>query len=243
VATNFYFNNFTSSQEQLLIENLVIESIKIYGLDVYYLPRTKIDYDGIYGEAPVSEFKNQYMVEMYVKNVDGFKGDGDFLSKFNLEIRDQITFAVARRTFAEEVGSIQGLIRPLEGDLIYFPLNNKCFEIKFVEHESVFYQLGSLQFWDITCELFEYSGEKFTTGIEELDLLYIDNSTDSSQYVLQTEDTDPFALTDEQGYKLVNENYDINTIDPTADNDEIQEESDNFVDFSERDPFSEQGVY
>lgn len=221
----------------------MIESIKIYGIDVYYLPRTKIGYDGIYGEAPVSEFKNQYMVEMYIKNVDGFKGDGDFLSKFNLEIRDQITFAVARRPFAEEVGNIHGLVRPLEGDLIYFPLNNKCFEIKFVEHESVFYQLGSLQFWDLTCELFEYSGEKFATGIEELDLLYIDNSTDSSQYILQTEDTDPYALTDEDGYKLVNENYDINTIDPTADNDEIQEESDNFIDFSERDPFSEGGVF
>jgi hypothetical protein len=221
----------------------VIESIKVYGLDVYYLPRTKINYDGIYAEAPVSEFKNQYMVEMYVKNVDGFKGDGDFLSKFNLEIRDQITFAVARRTFADEVGSIHGLVRPLEGDLIYFPLNNKCFEVKFVEHESVFYQLGSLQFWDVTCELFEYGGEKFTTGIEELDLLYVDSSTDSAQYKLQTEDIDPYALTDEDGYILVNENYDINTVDPVADNDEIQDESDNFIDFSERDPFSENGVF
>lgn len=241
MATNFYFNNFGSSQEQLLIENLIVESIKVYGIDVYYLPRTKIDFDGIYSEAPISQFNHQYMVEMYIKNVDGFKGDGDFLSKFNLEIRDQITFSVARRAFDGEVGNIHSMVRPLEGDLIYFPLNNKCFEIKFVEHESIFYQLGSLQLWDITCELFEYSGEKFSTGIEELDQIFIDNSTDSAQYALTTEDD--YLFLDESGYKIVNENYDINTFDPTADNDEIQDESNDFIDFSEKDPFSELGVY
>lgn len=243
MATNFFFNNFQSSQEQLLIEDLIIESIKIYGLDVYYLPRTKVNYDGIYAEASISEFNSQYMVEMYVKNVDGFKGDGDFLSKFNLEIRDQITFTIARRSFYNEIGSVNNMIRPLEGDLIFFPLNNKVFEIKFVEHESIFYQLGSLQLWDITCELFEYSGEVFNTGIEEIDRVYVDHSLDQTKFAILTEDADPYRLVDESGYALVNENYDINTIDPTADNDEIQVESNEFIDFSERDPFSENGVY
>ena len=243
MSTNFFFNNFQSSQEQLLIENLIVESIKIYGLDVYYLPRTKINYDGIYGEASISEFNDQYMVEMYVKNVDGFKGDGDFLSKFNLEIRDQITFTVARRVFSEEVGMYKNMIRPLEGDLIYFPLNNKVFEIKFVEHESIFYQLGSLQLFDLTCELFEYSGEVFNTGIDDIDRVYIEHSLDQTKYAILTQDTNPYRLVDENGYALVLESYDINTVDPTADNDEIQIEGDAFVDFSERDPFSENGVY
>lgn len=243
MATNFFFNNFQSSQEQLLIEDLIIESIKIYGLDVYYLPRTKVNYDGIYAEASISEFNSQYMVEMYVKNVDGFKGDGDFLSKFNLEIRDQITFTIARRSFYNEIGTITNLVRPLEGDLIFFPLNNKVFEIKFVEHESIFYQLGSLQLFDLTCELFEYSGEVFNTGIEEIDRVYVNHSLDQTKFAILTEDTDPYRLVDESGYALVNENYDINTMDPTADNDEIQVESNDFIDFSERDPFSENGVY
>jgi hypothetical protein len=242
MATNFYFNNFQSSQEQLLIENLVIESIKIYGLDVFYLRRTKRDYDTLYGEAPVSEFNGSYMVEMYVKSVDGFKGDGDFLSKFNLEIRDQITFCVARRTFSEEIGGYEDMIRPLEGDLVFFPLNNKCFEIKFVEHEAIFYQLGSLQLWELTCELFEYSGERFNTGIEEIDRVYVDNTLDALDYGLLTESGE--RLVDEEGgYDFVTEEYAITNIDPMSDNVIIQRETDDFIDFSEKDPFSENGVY
>ena len=175
MATNVFFNNFQASQEQLLIENLIIESIKIYGHDLYYLPRTRVAFDEIYKEDTLSEFNSAHFVDMYIKNVDGFDGDGDFISKFGLEIRDRVTFTIARRTFNDEVGSVVEINRPREGDLIYFPLNRKVFEIKFVEHEAIFYQLGSLQTYDIQCELFEFSSEKFATGIQDIDLLYINN--------------------------------------------------------------------
>lgn len=244
MATNFYFNNFTSSQEQLLIENLIVESIKIYGHDLFYLPRTRVNFDSIYSEDTISEFKTIYPVEMYIKNVEGFEGDGDFLSKFNLQIRDQITFTIARRVFGEEIGNTEGMVRPREGDLIFFPLNNKIFEIKFVEHEAIFYQLGALQTFDIKCELFEYSNERFLTGYSDIDTLYSNYTLDIVSYNIQLESAtgdSPAALYDEEGFDIVTEGADIgdSVID---DNSELQVEATQFVDFSEKDPFSE-GTY
>ncbi|NDB56559.1 hypothetical protein EB169_12130, partial [archaeon] len=146
MATNFFFNNFTSSAEQDLISDLVLESIKIYGLDVYYIPKREINKDTLYREDSLVEYNTSYLIDMYVKNVEGFEGEGDFLSKFNIEIRDQITFTVSKRNFESEIIRYEtGILRPQEGDLIFFPLNNKVFQIKFVEHEAVFYQIGSLQ--------------------------------------------------------------------------------------------------
>lgn len=240
MATNFFFNNFQNSQEQLLIENLIIESIKIYGHDIIYVPRKRVSVDQLLNEDPLREYIHAVPVEMYIKNVDGFSGDGDFLSKFNLQIRDEITFSVARRVFADEVGTIESLDRPQEGDLIFFPLNRKLFEVKFVEHESVFYQLGSLQFYDLKCELFEYNNEYFETGIDDIDRMMRYYSLNLDIFALLTENGLP--LTDEDGYTLLQENYDINENDPFADNDVIETEADTFVDFTERDPFSE-GTY
>ena len=125
MATNFFFNNFQNSQEQLLIENLIIESIKIYGHDIVYVPRKRVAVDQLLNEDPLREYIHAVPVEMYIKNVEGFEGEGDFLSKFNLQIRDQITFSVARRVFADEVGTIESIDRPQEGDLIFFPLNSE----------------------------------------------------------------------------------------------------------------------
>lgn len=244
MATSVFFNNFQSSQEQQLIENLVIESIKIYGHDLYYIPRTRVAFDALYSEDTLSTFNNAYFVDMYIKNVDGFDGDGDFISKFGLEIRDRVTFTIARRTFFDEVGSVAEMNRPLEGDLIYFPLNKKIFEIKFVEHEAIFYQLGSLQTFDIQCELFEYSSETFNTGIAEIDELYIGTtatgklySESLSNFAIHTEGRVPYNLADEDGYILVDEQYE--QVLTAGDNEEIQAESDTFTDFSEIDPFSE----
>jgi hypothetical protein len=243
MSTSVYFNNFAQSQEQLLIENLIIESIRIYGHDLYYCPRDIINKDEIYGEDNISEYNTNYFVEMYIKNVEGFEGEGDFLSKFNLQIRDQITFTVARRVFHDEVGATALLDRPQEGDLIFFPLNKKIFVVKFVEHESIFYQMGALQIWDLVCELFEYSNEQLNTGIAEIDELQNKFSLNLSDYGLLTETK--VAIQDENGYDLVLESYDIDTAagDSYADNDEIQEISDTFTDFSVRDPFSESGEY
>jgi hypothetical protein len=240
MATNFFFNNFQNSQEQLLIENLIIESIKIYGHDVVYVPRKRVSVDELLNEDPLREYIHAVPIEMYIKDVNGFAGEGDFLSKFNLQIRDQITFSVARRAFADEVGTIETLDRPQEGDLIFFPLNRKLFEIKFVEHEPVFYQLGSLQFYDLKCELFEYNNEYFETGIDDIDRMMKTYTLSMGTFALLTETG--LSLTDEDGYMLLQERYDINENDPTADNDEIEIESDSFIDFTERDPFSE-GTY
>jgi len=240
--TNVFFNNFQASQEQLLIEDLVIESIKIYGHDVFYCPRTLVNKDEIYGEDSISKYNTQYMVEMYIKNVMGFQGEGDFMSKFNLQIRDQMTLTIARRTFFDEIGNVESIDRPQEGDLIYFPLNKKIFIVKFVEHEAIFYQLGALQTYDLQCELWEYSNEVLNTGIEDIDKLQKQYSFDMSAYGITTEDG--YFIKDEDGYDLIQEQYNFSTQvgDSLEDNDEIETEADNILDFSERDPFSE-GVY
>jgi len=160
--------------EQTLIEDLVIESIKIYGIDAWYIPRTLVAKDDILNEDDLSTFNDAYMAEMYIKSVDGFEGEGDFLSKFGLQIRDSVTLTIARRTYESEVGTLEANRRPLEGDLIYLPLNNKVFEIQHVEHESIFYQMGSLQTYDLRAELFEYSGERFSTGYDFIDHNFAD---------------------------------------------------------------------
>lgn len=242
MSTSVYFNNFQSSQEQLLIEDLVVECIKHYGHDVFYCPRTLVNKDEIYGEDSISRYDTQYMVEMYVKNVMGFQGEGDFMSKFNLQIRDQMTLTIARRTFFDEIGNVASIDRPQEGDLIYFPLNKKIFIVKFVEHEAIFYQMGSLQTYDLNCELWEYSNEILNTGINDIDKLEKDYSFNMSAYGITTEDG--YVIKDEDGYDIIQEQYNFTTQvgDSLEDNVEIQSEADNILDFSERDPFSE-GVY
>lgn len=172
MATSNFFSNFDHNNEQHLLQDLMVESIKIFGHDVSYLPRTKNNVDNLLGEDPTSSFTAAYPIEMYIKNTDGFAGEGAFVGRFGLEIRKQITFTVARRTWDG-----QGIsTRPLEGDLIWFPMTNKLFEIQFVDHESVFYQLGKLPVYDLSCELFEYSDEDIDTGIEDIDKVEVENA-------------------------------------------------------------------
>ena len=240
MATNFFFNNFQSSQEQLLLENLIIESIKIYGEDMYYIPRKLNNYDAVYGADDQSSYENAYPIEIYIKNVDGFQGDGNFMSKFGLEIRDRVVFSMAQRIFNEEIGTFTNQVRPNEGDLIYFPLNKKCFQIKYVNNFEMFYQLGSLQTWEVTCELFEYAGEILSTGIPEIDILQ--KKFDTNQYHWAVLDETGAMILDEEGNIIVLEGSSINDLIPSADNDEIQRESDLFVDFTAYDPFSERTI-
>jgi hypothetical protein len=155
--------------EQELIENLVIESIRIYGVDTWYIPRTLGAKDDLLNEDDLPQYNNAYMVEMYVKSVDGFEGEGDFLSKFGLQIRDSMTLTIAIRTFNQEVAAYSEQVRPFEGDIIYFPLNKKFFKVMHLEHEAIFYQLGQLQTYDLRCELLDYSGEVFNTGQSFID--------------------------------------------------------------------------
>lgn len=217
MATNFYFNNFTNSGEQTLIEDLIIESIRVYGLDCWYIPRTLGAKDELLNEDDLSTFNKAYMLEMYVKNVEQFGGDGQFLSKFGLQINDTMTLSVSMRRFAEDVGMYDEQIRPNEGDLIYFPLNSKMFEVMYVDNKPIFYQMGSLQMYDLRCELFEYSQERFNTGVLEIDTLF-------DSYVL----TSNSAIANVESFDLMADNFTIETI------------ADNIIDFSETNPFGEQ---
>lgn len=170
MATNVYFSPKVK-QEQTLYEDIVIEALKMYGQDVAYIPRQLIKYDNVMNQD-YSEFTDAYSVEMYIEDAEGFGGEGDLMSKFGLEIRDQATFVVSKRRWEQLVGvwnnSINNL-RPTEGDLIFLPLSNSLFQIRMVEHEQPFYQLNNLPVYKLQCELFEYSDEEFETGIEAVD--------------------------------------------------------------------------
>ena len=171
MATNVHFSQAVQT-EQNLIEDLVVESLRMYGHNVYYLPRKIINEDTILGDAANSSFEDAYEVEMYLEGVEGFEGEGDLYSKFGIEIRDTANFVISRRSWERFVSLDINLatgLRPNEGDLIYFPLSKSLFEIKFVEHENPFYQLGKLFVFKMTCDLFEYSGEVFDTQVEALD--------------------------------------------------------------------------
>lgn len=217
MATNPFFSNYTFFNEQQLIDDLVIESIQIYGVDTYYVTRTSESFDHMLNEDSLTTFTKAYQMDVYVKTVDGFQGDGDFLSKFGLQIRDTATFTVAFRTFERFVTRFDpNIIRPKEGDLIYMPMNGKFFKITFVEHESVFYQTGALQVYDLKCELFEYSNERFSTGVYDIDSHYDQHKTST-----------------------ISNLQDMYSIDPIAKNIFYEEEGSDIIDFTELDPFSE----
>ena len=171
MATNPYFNHHgKNTADQRLTENLLIESIKTYGVDVYYCPRTLVNEDKLLGEDAISEYRSAHTIEMYIKTIDGFEGEGEFVAKFGLQIKDQITFTVARRRWSElELVGENRDTSPREGDLIYFPVTNALFQVLFVEDESIFYQTGGLQVFDLLCEMFTYSNQRLDTGIDEID--------------------------------------------------------------------------
>ena len=173
MPTNSYFTQGTSGEQQL-VEDLVVEQIKMFGVEVYYIPRTLVSEDTVLGEDSLNSFDSAYQIEAYLENVQGFGGDGDLFSKFGVRIADQVNFVIARKRFQDLVDDNTTLVvegRPNEGDLVYFPLANKLFSIQYVEHEQPFYQLNKIHVWGLKCELFEYSGEDLDTGVEEIDVI------------------------------------------------------------------------
>ena len=169
---NVFFSQAVKS-EQSLYEDLIVESLQIYGQDIYYVPRTLVSRDNILGEDPASKFDDAYLMEAYLENIDGFEGAGDLMSKFGLEIRDEATFVISRRVWERLVGKFSTNVsdpRPQEGDVIFLPMTNSFFEINFVEDDSPFYQLSNLPVYRMQCSLFEYADEDFDTGIETIDL-------------------------------------------------------------------------
>src|SRR6056300_364925 len=176
MATNLYFNNYPKNitSEQLLVEDLVIESLKMYGMDVFYMPRTTRDQvDYLYGEDPLKQYVSAFPLEMYLENITGMDGEGDFVSKFGLEIRDEVTLLVSRRRFQATATQT----RPNEGDLIYVPLLNSFMEITFVEHEdnqAMYHTLGrgrggNVYLYALKLKQFVFSNEIIETGVGEID--------------------------------------------------------------------------
>lgn len=170
-TTNVYFSHGTKN-EQYLIEDLIIESLKIYGQEMFYIPRILVSKDNILGEDRLSQFKASFPIEMYFENVDSLDGQGAFIQKFGLMMEQSATLVVSRRRWDQMVGRFNiGQLpnRPAEGDLIYFPLTKGLFEIKFVRHQDPFYQLGKLYVYKLQVELFQYSSERIDTGVPAVD--------------------------------------------------------------------------
>jgi hypothetical protein len=278
MATNKYFRPFTFGRQQDLAEDLIVQSIKIYGIDVKYMPRTLVNPDALLGEDASSAFNDAIDIEMYIKNTQGFEGEGDFLSKFNLEIRDSITFVMARKRWEQvsneklltevgyniqledantnEWGNSNALrleagdselyqtihSRPYEGDWIYFPLNKKLYEIKFVENEAVFYQHGKLYTYELNCELVDRLGT-IVTGNTDIDSIGTRYNNDILQYQITLESGNGTgSILNEDGESILWE-YRIETTDALANNEYFTTKSIDYLDFSERNPFSEVDRY
>ena len=228
MATNPFFNNTSYKPTQDLLEELSIEAIKVNGIDAYYLPRKLRKSDTIFGEDPLSYFLDYFRIEVYVDNNTGFAGDGQIIQKFGVELKQEIILTISRKRFAEEAAKLDAatdrpaeIYAPFMGDLIYFPLSKSLFEIKFVEPFNIFFQQGKLYTYQITCELFKYSMENINTGNTEIDRIEDDAV---GQYTTSADGT--FIM----DKKSVNENTTIENL------------SDNIIDFSDKDPFS-QGNY
>ena len=246
MPTNFYFQSGLTSgttNEQRLIEDLIIESLKIYGQDIYYLPRTQVATDDIFDEDTLSQFTQAYPLEMYIQNVDGFEGQGELFTKFGIEIRDQATFVLSKRRWEQMVQTSGGVFsleaRPSEGDLLFFPLTGSMLEIKMVEFQNPFYQLSKINVFNLQCETFEYSSEVINTGIAVIDNIYAEQNIDMFLYQFLLEDGT--LLLQEDGTSIILEDYALTKSTERTDNTDfiLENEADDIIDFSEINPFGE----
>jgi len=263
MPVNHYFQGgqgIGNQFEKTLYEDLISESLKIYGHDVYYLPRTLVNRDLILGEDTSSRFDDTYMIEAYFETTEGFAGQKELINKFGLEIREDTTFVISKRSWQQQVDNPMTQIvegRPNEGDLIYFPLMNSFFEIQFVEDQEPLFQLGSLPVYKLRVTRFEYSNEQFNTGINEIDDAETDNTLDTLLYKFTLEDeTGSLRLEDFHNSAtgdysfFLNEDFVasvIQTQNKFAQNKDMDDEAgfntgtvtDDILDFTERNPFGE----
>jgi len=248
MPTNFYFqsgDNIGTTNEQRLVEDLIIESLKIYGHDTYYLPRTLVNKDTIFDEDELSKFTQAYPMEMYLDNVNGYEGQGDIFTRFGLEVRDQATFVMAKRRWENMVETTGGTFtqteRPSEGDLIYLAKTKSLFEIKYVDFQNPFYQLNQIYVYRLVCELFEYSSEDLDTGIATIDGIETKYSQDMLEYQMLQEDGT--LMLNETNGSIITEAYSSATSEPidNADFDSLVT-LEGILDFSEKNPFGEIGA-
>ena len=249
MPTNVYFDTGTKP-EQALYEDLMIEQLRIYGQDVYYIPRKMAGTDSIWQEDISSSFESSYLIEMYMENIDGYEGEKELMSKFGLDIQDDATFVVARRRWEQFVSVDNNIIvssRPNEGDLIYFPKGNKLFEITFVDHDDPFYQVQNLPTYKLKCKTFEYASEVIDTGIAEIDAIETDNSLDMLSHQMTLEDGSGSLILENAvegaaASYIILETYDIATIDENSQNEDFEIADDNILVFTETNPFGDAGM-
>jgi hypothetical protein len=244
-TVNHYFQSGRTigrSSEQNLYEDLIIESMKIYGVEVYYLPRKPFNPDPILTEDPYNSYEHAYPIEMYMENVSGYDGDDEIITKFGLEIRDQANFVVSRRRWVDTVDSTGNSvlsIRPAEGDIIYMPLTQSLFEIRKVDSQSPFFQVGKLFVFRMSCELMQYSNEVFNTGVSEIDDLFKQFADPLDQFEILQEYGEALVTEAHELSPIINEGQSTNNDPSAADNDYFTAEADNVIDFSESNPFGE----
>ena len=258
MPVNHYFQGgkgIGSEAEKRLYENLIIEGLKIYGQDVYYLPRTLVNRDLILGEDVASKFNAAYLAEMYMETTEGFAGQQEIINKFGLEIREDTTFMVSKRRWLDLVDDPATMIvsgRPNEGDIIYMPLMNSFFEIQFVEDQEPFFQLGQLPVYKLRCTRFEYSSERLDTGVSDIDAAEDKYSLDQLAHQMSLENEDGALMLEADGPDsssnyLLMETYNLQTQSPYADNNDLDtaagfdtsSTADDILDFTERNPFGE----
>ena len=244
MSTNFYFqagNTSGTTNEQRLVEDLIIESLKIYGHDVYYLPRTQVNLDTLFGEDILSQFTQAYPIEMYLTNVEGWAGEKEIFTKFGIEVRDKATFIVAKRRWENSVEQMAQAVqlpeRPAEGDLIYLPKTDAMFEIKFVEHLDPFFQVGKFYVYSLQCELWQYSSEAVQTGIDEIDDDFAERSANVYAYDLLAQTSDRILTQD--GGSIILSSYSTENNNILSDNDDFQTQGQSILDFSIINPFGE----
>ena len=258
MAVNHHFqggNGIGNTNEKKLYEDLIIEGLKIYGHDVYYLPRTLVNRDLILGEDSLSKFDDSYLIEMYVETTEGLAGEQELINKFGLEIREETTFMLSKRRWMDAVDSYHTMIkegRPNEGDIIYYPLMNKFFEISFVEDQEPFFQLGNLPVYKLRARTWEYSSEKLDTGVTDIDSAEDQYSLDQLAHQFMLEDgTGSLQLENDSvngdANYFINEAYNLQTQSTYAQNLDLdsqagfntEDTSDDILDFTERNPFGE----
>jgi len=276
MPTSVYFNNQKATVEQQLLEDLIIESIRNHGIDVYYLPReSQSSIDELFGDDPVKCYRHAIKIEMYLESFQDYEGNKEFFSKFGLEIQETARLCLSRRSFERHITRQfpETHITPKEGDLIYLPIQFKLMEIKFVEEEKNFFQLGrdskNPYMYGLTVEAFKYNGELIQTGVTDIDNIP-DTQAQLLEYELESGGSGTFvdqewvyqgasleeatakgiiAEWDKPSKKLLLRNIrhlvaESNVLKNAnymslEDNERIQQEADNILDFSESNPFGE----
>ena len=270
MARNRFFNQYTKvAGEQSVLEDLIIESIKIYGVQGYYLPRNYPGLDQLYMEDVNSKFEDALEMEMFIKSYDGFQGQQDFISKFGLQIDESITFVVSQKRFTqslkpnllteyayslttesgellltEEGYDYDTILRPREGDLIWVPMLGYMYEIKFTENIENFFQLGNLYTYEMRCDRFEYDSEEINTEITDIDNIETQYSlSTTNNEKLLDENSELFLL--EDGTFIVNEGNVVVAVEAQADNEFIGQKiiDGDILDFSEQNPFADSRTY